>query len=241
MPDATFPEVSMTPAAARADVAIALGVVVVFTTLPPAVRGLVGVGRAESWYLWAVAGGVVVLAAVSLLLRRRGQTPAAIGLGPAPAGRVVRATLAGVPLCYLAGVVSVSLLAALSPEGLTGLAREKTEFLHVVATIPRILVLPVSLFVGLYEEVLFRGFLLTRLRVLAGGNAVPVVLTAALFGALHFPQGLVGVAQTAAVGLVLAALAVRTRTLWSAILVHAIIDTVSLTITGLLVDRLAVG
>jgi len=239
MPDPAtpFPEVPMSPAAAAADVAVALGVVGGFTVLPPVVRALVGAGRGEGWYVWAVAGGIVVLAAVSLLLRRRGQDHVTIGLGRAPLGRILVAVLAGVPLCYLAGLVGVAVVAAFTHDGIAGLAHEKGEFLRAVATIPRSLVLPVSLFVGFYEEILFRGFLLTRLRALSGSNAVAVALTAALFGALHFPQGLVGVAQTAAVGVVLATLVVRTRTLWPAILAHALIDTVSLTVSGLLVGR----
>lgn len=236
-PAARFPDVPMAPGAAAGDAAIALGVVALFTLLPPVLRELVGGERGAGWYLWAVAGGGVVLATVSLLVRRRGQGPADIGLGPAPTGQVLRAAAAGVPLCYLAGVIAVSAVAAVSPTGLAGLAEEKGEFLRAVGAIPPGLVLPVSLFVGLYEEVLFRGFLLTRLRALFRSTGPPVLLTAALFGVLHFPQGVVGIAQTGAVGLVLALLAVRTRTVWAAILVHAAVDTISLTVSGLLVER----
>jgi membrane protease YdiL (CAAX protease family) len=239
MPDASFPDVAMTPAAAAVDAAIALGVVALFTTIPPTLRGVGWAPRPEAWYVWAAIGGVVVLAAVALQLRWRGQSPSAIGLGRAPAARILGATLVGIPLCYLGGIVAVAVVAGFAPEGLSGLAREKSEFLHRVATIPPALVLPVSLFVGLYEEVLFRGFLLTRFRALLGGTLGAVVLTAALFGALHMTQGLAGMAQTGAVGLVLAVLAARTRSLWSPILTHAVIDTVSLFASGLLVDRAA--
>jgi membrane protease YdiL (CAAX protease family) len=232
----------MSRAAAIADVAIVLAVLFLFIALPGLARPVIGPAVARAWYLWAVAAGVASLVTVALRLGRRGETPAAIGLGPAPAGRVVRATLAALPLCYLAGIAAALLAGALSPAGIEGMTRQKSDFLRVVAVIPPGLVLPLSLFVGLYEEIVFRGFLLARLRVVAGGDVVaPVCLTTALFGALHFPQGLVGVAQTAAVGLVLAIVVARTGTVWPAILAHATIDTVSLTLASRLIDHLPAG
>jgi membrane protease YdiL (CAAX protease family) len=244
-PPPVFPRVPMARAAARADIAVVLAVLLLFVALPPALapalRPRPGATPAGFWYLWAIAGGVVTLAAVRARLRRRGQDRTAVGLGPVPGTRVLLATLAAVPLCYLAGALATTLVAALSPGGLAGLARQKSQFLQALATIPPSLVLPVSLFVGLYEEVLFRGFLLGRLRALSGGALVPVAVTTALFGILHFPQGVAGVAQTAAIGLVLALVVVRTGTLWPAILAHATIDTVSLTLTLLLAERLSAG
>jgi membrane protease YdiL (CAAX protease family) len=232
----------MTRSAAIADIAIVLAVLFAFVVLPAVARPVAGVAVGQRWYLWAVAGGVVSLVTVALRLRRRRQTPADIGLGPAPASRVLGATLAALPLCYAAGITAALLAGSLAPGGLEGMARQKFEFLRAVAVIPPGLVLPVSLFVGLYEEILFRGFLLARLRVLAGGSAVaPVCLTTALFGLLHFPQGVVGVAQTGAVGLVLALVVVRSGTVWPAVLAHATIDTVSLTLAGRLAERFPGG
>ena len=120
-------------------------------------------------------------------------------------------------------------------------AHELRHLLQVVGTIPLGLVVPMSLFVGLYEEVLVRGFLLSRLRALSGGNLVPVVVSTAIFGAVHFPQGLAGMVQTAAIGLALALVVVRTRTLWPAILAHATIDSLSLTLAVLFRERLGSG
>jgi membrane protease YdiL (CAAX protease family) len=227
----------MTRTAALADIAVVLGVLLVFVALPPLAR-VAGLPLGQPWYPWAVGGGVVSLVAVGLLLRRRGQAPAAIGLGPAPVSRVLGATLAALPLCYVAGIAGALLAGTLAPGGLEGMTRQKAEFLRAIAVIPPGLVLPVSLFVGLYEEILFRGFLLARLRVVAAGDAVPIGLATALFGALHFPQGWAGAAQTGAVGLVLAVVVVRAGTLWPAVLAHAAIDTASLTLAGWLADRL---
>jgi membrane protease YdiL (CAAX protease family) len=230
----------MTRPEALADVAVVLGLLLAFVVLPPAIRGLAG-PLGLPWYLWAVGGGVALLVAVGVLLRRRAQTPAAIGLGPAPLPRVLGAALAALPLCYAAGVASALLAGTLLPGGLEAMTRQKAEFLRGVAVIPPGLVLPVSLFVGLYEEILFRGFLLARLRVLTGGALAPVCLTTALFGLLHFPQGPVGMVQTTAVGLVLAVVVVRAGTVWPAVLAHAAIDTVSLLLAGRIADRLAGG
>jgi membrane protease YdiL (CAAX protease family) len=91
-------------------------------------------------------------------------------------------------------------------------------------------VVPFALFVGLHEEILFRGFFLSRLSVLCRSKAAAIVLTSAVFGSLHFYQGPAGIFQTAALGAVLAVVVTYTRTLWPAIIAHAALDTISIVV-----------
>jgi membrane protease YdiL (CAAX protease family) len=242
--EAGFPPMPMDRAAAAADAAVAILVLAALLALPsvlaPLSRGL-HVSVPGGWYLWAVASGLLILAAVLLLLRRRGQALGSIGLGRAPAGRVVLAAGGAVLLCYLFGIVSSILVVAVTGGDLEGLARQKQQLLQAVGTIPLGLVVPMSLFVGLYEEVFIRGFLLSRLMALSRGTLVPVVVSSVVFGAAHYSQGLAGVAQTAAIGLALGLVVVRAGTLWPAILAHATIDSVSLTLAVLFREQLRAG
>ena len=84
-----------------------------------------------------------------------------------------------------------------------------------------------KLVVGRNEEVLARGLLLARSRVLFGGTWLPVVFSAVLFGLGHFYQGAYGVVQTALFGVVLAVFTLRWGTLWPAIMAHASINMLS--------------
>lgn len=86
---------------------------------------------------------------------------------------------------------------------------------------------------GFGEELLFRGFLFERLGRLLG-DRVParvaiVLLTSALFGAVHYPdQGLPGVQQAVVVGAVFGAIFARTRSLPFVMIAHAAFDLVAL-------------
>lgn len=79
---------------------------------------------------------------------------------------------------------------------------------------------------ALPEEVIWRGFLMTRLAKLGGGSAaawgVALVVTSVHFGAVHFYQGLPGVLTTGIAGLLLGlAFLLFGRNLWVPITAHA--------------------
>jgi membrane protease YdiL (CAAX protease family) len=84
----------------------------------------------------------------------------------------------------------------------------------------------------LFEELVFRGFVLQRLRRLAVGFWPAAVGTTAAFALLHAPgwlfmngatlSTLLSVLNVAAIGMVLAAVAWRLPSLWCAILIHAV-------------------
>ncbi|WP_386068034.1 CPBP family intramembrane glutamic endopeptidase [Tahibacter sp. UC22_41] len=82
------------------------------------------------------------------------------------------------------------------------------------------------------EELLFRGFLLGRLRALLGGGPgfgiVAAFVQALLFGLAHAYQGPTGILVTGLIGLVFGLLYLRLRVLWPLVIAHGLIDTVGL-------------
>jgi uncharacterized protein len=100
------------------------------------------------------------------------------------------------------------------------------------ATLAGMLVL-VWTVVAFGEELLFRGFILSRFRHLLGrsamGGVAAVASQAALFGVGHFYLGARGMATATLVGVVYGAwFLLRGRNLWPLIIVHGITDTVSM-------------
>jgi membrane protease YdiL (CAAX protease family) len=84
------------------------------------------------------------------------------------------------------------------------------------------------------EELLYRGFLITRLIRVFGSGRLAVVAAAlgqaALFGLVHLYLGPRGVLNAFAIGLVSAGVyAADGRNLWPLILAHGLVDTVGLT------------
>ena len=236
--DLAFPRVPISRADAAADVVIVTIVLAAFG-LFTAISGLSffleDLAPRGGQYLWVLGNGLLTLATIALLLRWRGQGIAAIGLNRSPVGRVLVAAAIAVPACFAAGAISNVTVTFFSGGGMDSLVQDRAEFFEHASDVSLAWVFPISLFVGIYEEMLFRGFLFSRLRAWFSGDTLPVLISAAIFGSLHYPtQGVTGMFQTGMIGLVLGIFVSRARSLWPAIIAHAAIDFLSLAMLILL-------
>ncbi len=89
-------------------------------------------------------------------------------------------------------------------------------------TVGRIVWVAVSATAGFCEEIGFRGYLMTRLRLIGKTNSwvVPTVVSALAFGLCHAYQGLPGIILITVYGLMFSLLYLRTGRLWPCILAH---------------------
>lgn len=189
--------------------------------------------------LWVnVLIGAVGLGSVAAVLYVRRQSPASIGLGKPPLERTLLGTIAAVPACYVGVVASVVLYLVASGTDIAGMMHERGEFFEMVPDLSIGTLLMFTLFVGLHEEVLFRGFVLSRLCTLFGRPSIAVLASGVIFGLMHVYQGPIGVVQTTVVGLVLAGTVIITRTLWPAIIAHFLFDTIGLLLIPILRDQM---
>ncbi|WP_437735037.1 CPBP family intramembrane glutamic endopeptidase [Sorangium sp. So ce1335] len=181
-------------------------------------------------------GGGILLVSVAVLLAVFREPWSTLGFRREAPATVLSWGLLGLIASYLVagtGTVVYALAAGLAPERL---AAEKTAALGGFSELPPSLILPLALFTGVYEELVFRGFFLSRLRAALSPDprhhaaaAGAVVLSSALFAAGHFYQSMLGVVQTFAIGLVLGALAVRRDNVWPCVVAHAGINLIGLT------------
>lgn len=171
-------------------------------------------------------GGLLIVV-VAILLARRGQSWRHIGLiaprvADVPRGILAFAACLGLNMVLVYGLHSVSPeIVEAHSERLGIIARQLTSGVSLAG------LLVMLAFVGIYEELFARGFLLQRCRVVLGGTWLPVLVSSLLFGLGHVYQGWLGVAQTMMIGIVLAVLTLRWGTLWPAIIAHALLDIVS--------------
>ena len=95
-----------------------------------------------------------------------------------------------------------------------------------------------SIAVGIYEEVLFRGFLMTRLRRLTGSWIPAVILSTGLFVTLHLDQQ--GVARFAIGGLslIFSGLTIWRKSIVPAIVAHAMFDLTQLMLLNIARDHM---
>lgn len=163
-----------------------------------------------------------------------------LGLRHATVGGVLRTAAVGLVLVgiVLAALVALFSIAPRMPAGAR--VHALPWVVEELARMPIFLIPPLALFVGFYEELLFRGFFLERLRALfgygsRGGAALAIVVSSVAFGALHIYKPLNAIVFTCFLGAFLGGMAVRGRQIYSSILVHALLDTVALTAAHLLV------
>lgn len=202
------------------DIVLAAG----FVTVGPLVLEVylpsdVQAGKLVSFFV----GPAIVMAFVWLLLRGQGDGFAAIGLGPV---KSVRDTvLQGVALAMLLFAIALGVEAA-------GVERDLSSLRAEVENKPINLLIFVlwSFFgAGLYEEMLFRGFVLNRFARMFGaaGLAWPLaaVLQGVLFGVGHVYQRWYGVLFTGVLGTAFGfVFLLNGRNLWALVLAHGLYD-----------------
>lgn len=185
----------------------------------------------------AIASPLSALAGMGvawLWLRRSGRFSKALGLLPIASWphTLGLATLA------TGGVMAIFGIGGVAGEALGLPTPDISAVLELVTASPALfglwIVAVAWLGAGLGEELIFRGFLMDRLRHLPGvfGTApVALVMQAVIFGLAHFYQGWSGVLMTGAVGLLLGWVRLRMDgAIWACFLAHAAVDTIMLSL-----------
>ncbi len=166
-----------------------------------------------------------VLAIVALILRHRRQSIHSIGLGRRGVGLNCLLGIATVGVAYGLIIVALSSLAVAWP-GLTEQMQRNAE--RIMGYVPQLNPSGFVLFsfvVGLYEELLFRGFLMTRFRRATGSWTIAVLLSTCVFVALHVPfQEWIAMVPITILSLVFSLATIQRRSILPAIVGHWLFD-----------------
>lgn len=162
---------------------------------------------------------------IAWVLKRRGQSFRSVGV-------TARRWLSSIPLGIAAsaaagGLIMLTMLSLFYvwPD----LAKNMNENKELImSTVPHLTLVQFALLaivIGVYEEFLFRGFLMTRLRRATGSWTLAVVLSTIVFTALHaFGQTAVALVSVAILSLVFSFLTIWRRSILPAIVAHAAFD-----------------
>ncbi len=189
--------------------------------------------RPAALILSAFVLGTLMLLATVLFVRHDASWRESLGLGHQPAGSMLRWSLLGFLGTYVVNIVLISVYVTAHGD-LEAVAAHRATWMGGLMELPMEVILPLAAFAALWEETVFRGFLLGRLRASmpvqdSRGAALrrdllAVLLTGLFFGAGHGYQGLLGVVQTTFAGIALGALTVWRKSVWPAIGAHLAID-----------------
>ena len=111
-----------------------------------------------------------------------------------------------------------------------------TKYNYLSGNLPMLIISLACVYAGssFGEEVVYRGFLMTRIQDLLGGQTKlalmgALILSSIIFGFAHFEWGPTGIVQTTCMGLALGTSFLWTkRRLWPLIVAHAVMDTMLL-------------
>lgn len=168
---------------------------------------------------------VGVLAAVTIILRHRRQSIYSVGL-----------IFSGMPLNLVLGVaaciviyglilIAMPLMFLAFPDVMEQMAENADVLMDAVPRLSTLGFAGLSLLIGVYEEVMFRGFLMTRLRRATGSWTLSVLLSTAVFTALHaIDQVSVALVLIATLSMVFSLVTIWRRSIIPAIVAHALFN-----------------
>ena len=169
--------------------------------------------------------------AVVACLRINRESWAGVGLTRVP--RPLRMLLQGLGIAMLGYATAIA--ATVLATRVIGLApMETARFAGMQGNLPMLLgMLAVSWTTAAFgEELLFRGFLQSRLQSLFSrwkfSGVAASLLQALAFGLVHAYQGPTGVLASGSIGLVFGLLMLRTRSIWPLVIAHGVVDSVSM-------------
>ncbi|UCG31992.1 MAG: CPBP family intramembrane metalloprotease [Phycisphaerales bacterium] len=219
--------------AVMVDIVMLVGLFVGLEVVKEAVFTIV-VGDAphEVYREWTPAStavsALVVTGAVLLIARARGQSRQALGLVASRwPGNVGIGLLGGFAVLFLT-VIAGMYIQFVFPELIPLLQESQENINKVLPPMSLGTILALCIAVSFYEELLFRGFVLPRLRVLTGSWWSAVLLGAASFGLLHLYEGALTTIPVMALAAFLSVQFIWRRSLVAPMVTHFIFNAVQL-------------
>jgi hypothetical protein len=146
-------------------------------------------------------------------------------LGLAPLSWRMVLALVGLVLLLLAALEVIGRLVGVPPDPSY---MANMEAIYRSSGSPVILWLAVAGFAPLFEEAFFRGFLFVGLRHSRLGAVGAVMITAIFWAALHLQYDIAGLIQILVLGIVFGIVRLKTKSLWSTLLMHSLWNSAAL-------------
>ena len=178
---------------------------------------------------------IVMLSLIWLGIKLRGDSLDSIGLSfkKASISNIVWTFLKSIPIFVFAAIAFIFVPIVMASIVGVQSGADMTKYNYMQGNLPMLLFSLSGVYIvsSMGEEVVYRGFLITRLQTLFGGEGKiavfsALILSSMIFGLAHFEWGLTGIVQTAFMGAAFGiAFLLTKRRLWPLILAHAYMDT----------------
>jgi uncharacterized protein len=186
--------------------------------------------RDARWFniFGTVAAGAVLLLAVVLMVRIGGRPLSTIGWRSDSPGLDIALGVSLTFFILASFVLATLLLAAYVPKAYEQMQKTPEAIQRVFPRMPIPLLLLMSAWVAVFEETLFRGFILTRLHAIVRCWPVVVPAGAVVFALPHFYEGPMAVGLIFVLGMGMGTVFVWRRSLLPVIVWHFVFNSVEL-------------
>jgi len=177
----------------------------------------------------ALATGVCGFSSALVIVWATGGRAAGVGITPRALGLNLLVGLGTLPVPFLAFYAGAGILWLIHPPWIEMMQSNASRITEMLPRLSPAAFLATSLWVGVWEEVVFRGFVLTRVRRLVGSWWPAVAITSVIFAVPHA----LGQVWVTILPLFLMAVAFSVITIWRrslipAIIAHALFDFIQL-------------
>jgi membrane protease YdiL (CAAX protease family) len=182
------------------------------------------ISKISQIYLPALITQLFMLLVVLTVARRSEKDYESLGL--AKSDLTWSNALSGIIFFFGAWALIILIRGAVERSGY--LPEKEFIFMLPVTITERIVWFFLSLGAALSEEITFRGFAVSRLKILTGGYFIAATLSSAAFSMGHLYQGVAGVFLTFIYGMLFAGLFVARRSVFPCIIAHFLQDAIIL-------------
>lgn len=177
----------------------------------------------------AIVRGFVLVGFIGVLVRKRRQSAASLGLCSERWWITAAFSIVATVGAYVAMAGVIGAMFLIYRDGFDALQKNPERIAEAIPHLHPLLLCGIGMLVGFYEELIFRGFLLTRLRRLTGSGVVAVLVSSTLFAAPHaFSQEVVAVIPIFVLGVLWGGLTLWRKSIIPAIVGHAMFDLINL-------------
>jgi len=166
---------------------------------------------------------ILICVFIWLIIRRRGQSYSSIGLDRRGLGLNCLIGIAGLLVCFAFSIFTWGFAIVFWRDSLAQIDENIVYRVTSVPTIQPLGLLGYAMIVGIVEETLFRGFLMTRLHRALGGWIWSVLISTGIFALLHMHNQVIPIlVDTMFCSVVLSFLTIWRRSIVPAIVLHSL-------------------
>lgn len=159
------------------------------------------------------------------IIGHRGQTFPAVGLTRRSIGVDMLLGVAALCAVYGLGIPFIWLIVTAFPQVMEQFKGNEENLQQVIPKLHPLAFVPMTMLIGFYEELIFRGFLLPRLRRGAESWVVATLLSTLLFALPHMKdQTWPAIVAISVLGILFSGLTIWRRSLWPGITAHFLFD-----------------